>query len=290
MRHLKDVLPVLLLAFLTACSSGEKPAAEAEVGVVATKEFVRHFGPVPSVETGKAYAFVIYFPSEREPGKVIPFPFFSFDEPSLKKVALGKLASGIGELKGYQGEIAQPFPPGTRLVDVVQTGGQVTATFSKQWGVAKQDQARARAMVDAVALTLSQFDGVTGVGIRFEGAKGAPINVAKKAVESDRVRLGPPRLLGVTAMKEKGESDVAEIDAVFDRPLQIRELVISGADGKPFAGETYLSVFDMAGVLKPKDPSGFKQGMPVKVRWSVVDKLGRSASGEGEMLLEVKEH
>lgn len=46
----------------------------------------------------------------------------------------------------------------------------------------------------------------------------------------------------------------------------------------------------MAAVLKPKDPSIFKAGMPVKVRWQVVDKKGRAADGDNELMLEVKEH
>lgn len=46
----------------------------------------------------------------------------------------------------------------------------------------------------------------------------------------------------------------------------------------------------MAAVLKPKDPSAFKAGMPVKARWKVTDKLGRTANGDEELALEVKEH
>ena len=91
-------------------------------------------------------------------------------------------------------------------------------------------------------------------------------------------------------MKDKGESDVEEVDVFFDRPVDIKELVIADTDGKQFQGDVYQSVFDMAGVLKPKDPSQFKAGLPVKVRWNVTDKLGRNASGESEMFLEVKEH
>jgi predicted DNA-binding antitoxin AbrB/MazE fold protein len=100
----------------------------------------------------------------------------------------------------------------------------------------------------------------------------------------------PPRLLSVTAVKDKGAKDVEEVSAYFDRPVEIRELTLSDRTGKPYAGDVYQSVFDMAGVLKPKYPAVFKAGMPVKVRWKVVDKLGRAAEGEGEFPLEVKEH
>jgi len=46
----------------------------------------------------------------------------------------------------------------------------------------------------------------------------------------------------------------------------------------------------MAGVLKPRDTSQFKENMPIKVRWQVVDKLGRQAEGDSVWPLEVKEH
>jgi germination protein M len=65
---------------------------------------------------------------------------------------------------------------------------------------------------------------------------------------------------------------------------------MSDKSGKPFVGDAYHSVFEMAGVLKPKDPTQFKDGMPVKVHWKVVDKLGRPAEGDKEYSLEEKEH
>ncbi|MCM2359065.1 MAG: sporulation protein, partial [Geobacteraceae bacterium] len=88
----------------------------------------------------------------------------------------------------------------------------------------------------------------------------------------------------------KGAKDVEEVSAYFDRPVEIKELLISDKEGRPFEGEVFHSVFDMAAVLKPKDPTIFKAGMPIKVRWKVVDKLGRMAEGDEEHSLDVKEH
>lgn len=42
--------------------------------------------------------------------------------------------------------------------------------------------------------------------------------------------------------------------------------------------------------IKPKEPSRFKERMPIKVRWKVADKLGRQAEGDSVWSLEVKEH
>lgn len=290
MRHFHTILALLFFALLAGCNSSKNAPVEEKGSVAATKAFVKHFGEAPVVDKGKCYAFVIYFPSAKEPGKVIPFPFFSFDEASLKKVALGKLVGGIGELKGLNGDVAHLLPAGTRLLDVRQAGGIVTADFSKEMSAAKLDPAAERALANSIALTLMQFDGVTGVAIQVEGVPAPLDKLARSADPAAVVRLSTPRLLSVTAMKEKGEEGVEEVDVFFDRPVEIKELVISGADGKPFEGDTYQSVFDMAGVLKPKDAKQFKQGMPVRVRWSVTDKLGRSGSGESEMLLEVREH
>lgn len=288
MRSLRNSILLLVVAVLAACNASERQSAQAEKpgSVKATKAFVKEFGPAPAVEKGTAYAFVIYFPSAKEPGKVLPFPFFSFDEASLKKVALAKLIGGLGDLKSYQGDIAQPFPAGTRLLDMQQTGASVTAGFSKELAGARSDQG----LINAVVLTLKQFDGVEKVAIRVEGAPEGMDQQAQKADESAVLPLAPPRLLSLTGMKEKGAATVEEVDAFFDRPVQIKELRLLDAGGKPFEGEIYHSVFDMAGVLKPKNPAKFSAGMPVQVRWNVTDKMGRNSSGQTEMMLEVREH
>ena len=81
------------------------------------------------------------------------------------------------------------------------------------------------------------------------------------------------------------------MNAFFDRPVEVKELKLLSKDGQPFAGDLYYhSVFDMAAVLKPKEPAQFKERMPIKVRWKVVDKLGRQAEGDNVRFLEVKAH
>lgn len=127
---------------------------------------------------------------------------------------------------------------------------------------------------------------VDGKDVAMFLGHGGPLKPQESAV----LHPSPPRLLSVTAMKEKGAKEVEEVNVFFDRPLEIKELNIAGGDNKRFDGEVYHSVFDMAAVLKPKAPSLFKAGMPVKVRWKVTDKVGRSAEGAGEFPLEVQEH
>lgn len=287
MRATSFLFIALLMTLFTGCSSGDQQPVKEKGRVVATADFIRHFGPAPKVDKGTAYAFVVYFPSAKEAGKVIPFPFFSFDEPSLKKVALLKLIGGLGDLKGYQGEVSQPFPSGVRVLGIVQSKGEAVANFGKEMGDGKSGALAQPGALDALQLTLKQFPGVSRVVLQVEGKEVAH---GRTADESAIAKPAGPRLLSVTAMKDKGAADIDEIDLFFDRPLQIKELKITGTDGKPYQGDIYQSVFDMAAVIKPKDPGKFAPGQQVKVRWSVTDNLGRNASGDGEFTVELKEH
>jgi len=285
------ILLSALLPFIfqiAACRKKEAPAPAQPVRVSATKAYEHYFGPAPTSDKGTCYAFVIYFPSAKEPGKVVPFPFFTFDEGSIRKVAVERLISGM-EVGSYKGEFLALFPSGAHLIALDEAGGNVTVRFSREMGKSLSAPAGLKALSSALALTLGQFPGVKEVRMQIEGEKGETVCVVLP--ESDAVlQPGSPRLLNVTAVKEKGEKDAEAVHAYFDRPVEIRELKIADANGKPFEGEVFHSVFDMAVVLKPKDPSLFKAGMPVKVRWKVADKLGRTAEGYEEFSLEVKEH
>lgn len=73
-------------------------------------------------------------------------------------------------------------------------------------------------------------------------------------------------------------------------PVDVKELRMTAQDGSAFEGDIYHSVFDMAAVLKPKDAAQFKERLPIKVRWKVMDKMGRQAGGDSVWLLKVKEH
>ncbi len=289
----RKIFRLLLLALLvalvwapTACKKKETPPASQPARVSATGAYEKFFGPTPTTDKGSCYAFVIYFPSAKEPGKVLPFPFFTFDKGSIKKVAVERLISGL-EVPVYKDEILQPFALGAHLLKLSEHEGLVTVDFGKDFlGTGNSKDG----MLNAIVLTLAQFEGVNGVKLLSEGeeidfARGTLLPVASAALHPS-----PPRLLSVTATKDKGAKEVEEVNAYFDRPVEIKEITISDKDGRPFKGDVYLSVFDMAAVLKPKDASVFTAGMPVKVRWRVADKLGRQAEGESELSLEIKEH
>lgn len=277
------ILLILAVSVLAGCDKHEASESSSKPGqVVATPAYQKYFGAAPSVDKGTAYAFVIYFPSSKDPGKVIPFPFFSFDQQSMQKVAVERLLSGM-DVGSYRGEFT-PFPAGSRLIALTDDKGTVTANFSKEF------ESAAAPVATAVALTLRQFIGAKAVRLQVEGKETALTTVAKSSDDTAVQQPSPTRLLSVTAMRDKGASEVEEVNAFFDRPVQVKELTLLSEDGKPLQGEIYHSVFDMAAVLKPKDPSEFKAGLPIKVRWKVVDKLGRSAEGDSIWPLEIKEH
>ncbi len=251
--------------------------------VVATPAYEKYFGAAPTVDKGIAYAFVIYFPSRKDPGKIIPFPFFTFDEGSLKKVAVERLLGSM-DTGSYQGEFIQ-LPSGSHLIDINDNQGTVTVNLSKEL-----DASAEAAIVRPLALTLLQFKGVKDIRLQMEGKErplsASAINDADNAVQQP----SPPRLLSVSAMRDKGAKNIEDVNAFFDRPVVVKEMRFFSKDGQPFAGDLYHSVFDMAAVLKPKDPSQFKDRTPIKVYWNVVDKLGRQAKGDNVWLLEVKQH
>ena len=277
-------LLVISLAITVSCKNNETSSQSAKPGkVITTPAYVKYFGTAPSVDKGTAFAFVIYFPSRKEPGKVVPFPFFTFDEASLTRVSVERLLGGM-DIGSYQGEFI-PFPSGIRLISINDDHGTLTVTFSKE-----MDRSAEATTASALVLTLRQFKGVKDIRLQVEGRESPMSTLVKNAGDSAVQQPSPPRLLSVTAMRDKGAKNIEDVNAFFDRPVEVKELKLLSKDGQPFAGDLFHSVFDMAGVLKPKDPSQFKERMPIKVRWKVIDKLGRQAAGDNVWFLEVKEH
>jgi germination protein M len=279
------IIAIVLAGFLIFAVTFHKKEIPVEKPgkVVATAAYEKYFGAAPTVDKAMAYAFVIYFPSSKSPDKVIPFPFFTFDEGSLKKVAVERLLGGM-DTGSYQGEFIT-FPSGSRLIAINEDQRTVTVNLSKEL-----DTSAIESTTRSVALTLLQFKAVKDVRIQIEGKEIPSSLLAKNASESAVQQPSSPRLLSVTAMRDKGAKNIEDVNAFFDRPVEVKELKMFSKDGQPFAGDLYHSVFDMAAVLKPKDPSQFKERTPIKVSWKVVDKLGRQAEGDNVWLLEVKQH
>lgn len=287
------ILIIMLLAAIgcgygAGCTRKEAPPPNKATRISATKAFESYFGPAPTTDKGTCYAFVIYFPAAKEPGKVVPFPFFTFDEASLKKVALQRLMGGMVE-KSYAADLPQLFPTGCRLLSVTEQKGLVTADFGKELRPVAAAATTGDALFNAITLTALQFGGVSGVRILSEGSELFPGR--QPPVEASAVlQPSAPRLLNVVAMKETAAGPVQEVDALFDRPVDISECRFTTLDGQTLTGDVFHSMFDMAAVLKPKEPGKLADGAKIKVAWKVTDKKGRSAAGEETLTLEVKVH
>lgn len=286
MKKISLLILILLGTMMAAgCTKGQAPPAQPG-RISATPAFEKYFGPAPTTDKGTCFAFVIYFPSARDTGKVVPFPFFSFDQGSVERVAVERLLAGI-EVPAYRDEIAQPFAPTARLLALEQVDGLKRVDLSDGFLAPGADRG---AMLHALVMTLTQFPQVHGVRVLQHG-KDLDWAEGPLKPEGEWVREpGPPRLLSVTAVKDKGGEAVKEVNAFFDRPVEITTLKIMDNSGKPFEGDVYHSVFDMAAVLKPQHPEQFIAGMPVQVRWDVTDKLGRAGRGAETFPLEVREH
>lgn len=315
MRNKLVALALVTVAFSSACSKKEEPKApqvappisqgtkatqapqapqetqsapgaaqgttQTGTMVTATGAYQQYFGPPPTTTKGKCYAFVLFFPSAKYPGKLVPFPFFNFDESSLKKVAAERLMGGM-DVAGYRGELVNPFPAGSDVKGVTEKDGVVALdVIGGGEGGNLTEPAR-----NALALTLSQFPGVKAVELAMGGAKTSLKNPGPGVV----LEPGAPRILGVGASRGKNGGKFEEVSTIFDRPLDVRELQISVGKGKPLAGAMYHSVFDMAAVLKPKDPSLLQDAKKVTIRWKVVDRKGREGEGESVLPLEIREH
>ncbi len=185
--------------------------------VTATAAYEKYFGAAPSVDKGTAYAFVIYFPSKKTPGKVVPFPFFTFDEGSIKKVAIERLLVGMN-IGSYQGEFI-PFPGGTRLIAINDNEGTITVNFSKELETSAE-----AGITHALVLTLRQFKGVKVIRLQVEGKESRLNDLAKSTDDGAVQQPSPPRLLSVTAMRDKGAKDIEDVNAFFDRPVDVKEL------------------------------------------------------------------
>jgi hypothetical protein len=135
-----------------------------------------------------------------------------------------------------------------------------------------------------------QFSGVTGVRIQSGGSDLFPAGERPPSAAQVVAEPSAPRLLNIIAMKQTASTPVQEVDALFDRPVDIKEFQFLGNDGTLLVGDIFQSMFDMAAVLKPKEPGKLAQGAKIRARYQVVDKKGRAAAGEGSFVLQVKLH
>lgn len=265
---------ILMFSSLPGCQNESKP--EVESGKVeATQAYLDNFGEPPQGKAGRAYARVGYLPSITPPHQLQARPIFVFSRDDELLKILEKLISGdlISELSGT---VYNPFPSDLSLNLEPVSNSTLTIHLStpQDW----QDDVPIA--VRALTETALQFDAVQRVKVSINGAK--PKDMPEHGYIHDRELIGhldPPTLLLILGVWETGNEDPEEILVEFDRPVKVNSFELLHESGEKVQGDYYKSIFQMAVVVHPKDPSLYKEGTVLKVNWSVEDDLGRSNSG-----------
>lgn len=254
-----------------------------ESAVEATALYRQAFGPPPTTEGQKCLAAVVFLSgigSSGAPDKLSPVPLFSVSPGKVVEEAARVLVEGhptqVRELK-----LPRLFPEGAKLSGV-RVAGKVAVIAVAPGGSGPVHPLA----VQALAHTLSQFEGIGSVTLELQGRTPVGPEAPKAAVVE---APPPPRLLDVISPIHKGETP-SEIDVLFDRPVEIVKVSIGAGEGKSFPGKTYTSMFDMAVVFHPDDPKVIRESAPVEVRWQVRDKAGRKAEGTRTLPVRIYTH
>lgn len=255
--------------------------------VKATDAYVEAFGEPPTPQRGSCFARVGYLPLREQPGRVMPVPLFLFSEDEQLFEIIERLVH-MEKFAPLPEKQFNPFPDGTALLSVSRSGGIVTVELAFPSG--QPASREVTAMSRAIALTADQFPGIDRVRLMAGGEplRGTPAG-GIKADPSWRIGPGEPALLVVIGNWEESEQ-LKEILINFDRPLEVEKMTLSDKQGERIEGEFYRSAFDMAVVVHPEEPARFDEGTELNVEWSVVDRLGRRAAGEGDYPLVRHEH
>lgn len=260
------------------------PVGAAEAPVDATQAYRETFGPPPSSEAGGCTAAVTYLPGVGASGRtdrLSALPLFSVSAGQVQEQAARVV------VQGYPTPVRlfdppRIFPAGSRLLGV-DTEGAVTTVRVEKGPAGSVDPLA----LQALALTLSQFQPQTG---KFVLAVSGEPPRGPEAPNRDLVEPpAPPRLLDVVSSIHEGE-EPEEIDVLFDRPVDLLHFAIRLGDGTGLPGKAYVSMFDMAAVYRPEDPKVLREGLPLRLEWSVRDKTGRESHGERAVQLRIYRH
>ena len=280
-RLLPLLLPLLLLGF--ACQQQEEPKPAAPAGsVTATAAYENAFGAAPTVAAGTCFAMLGYLPLAADPTRVRPFPLFAFHRQGQLRLVIEKLLAFDRTIAARAG-LADPFPAGTRLLQIEQRGDVVTVDLQLPSGVAGDPQG----MLRSLAHSAEQFPGGTRLRLLLGGqpAPGVPASGYRPDPEAV-APPGPPLLLAARLGPSEGRQGQPELALLFDRPVAVDHVSVHDAQGHKVPGPKFLGVFDMAVVIHPPPSAGLAVGQVLDVDWAVEDRLGRSASNRQQLEIE----
>jgi len=281
------LLLLLAVAFFGATACQKESSVATHGTVKANQAYLNHFGEPPVPEKGQCFARVGFYPLKGSTGKVAAMPFFLFRQEDQLTLLLERLA---GNEAGYlsRSQLFNPFPPGSSVRLVSQTGGTVDLDISLKESPSTVSVA---AMAASMTETATQFEGIERVRIAINGASLSGMPEDGFAHDAGRIEPpGLPTLLLVVGAWEKGAQDPEEILSDFDRPVKIESFSLMDASGQKIRGDYFTSAFDMAVVIHPENPSAIRKGMTLRAEWRVVDRLGRKGEGAGNFTLGRHDH
>ena len=281
-------LCIALLA-LAACRQEEATApAPVESGVVvANRAYLENFGAPPQGKAGEAFARVGYLPLQGSPQQVRAFPLFLFSDKDQLQQILNRLISGELHLPEGFG-LYNPFPADLQLTATSPENPVLTLSLLSKVSWSDTDKAAAgRALAESVF----QFPKVEKVVIMLNGQPLAQMPADGYRHEPGALAaIRPPQLVLMAGMWERGGDSPDELLAEFDRPVKINNFKLFMRSGEAVDGEYFTSIFQMAVVVLPKDPTLYQESTVLRAEWDVVDGLERSNSGTTTLPLLRYEH
>jgi hypothetical protein len=285
-RLLIGTFVLLTVALLAGC---EKKSPPPPTGTVqASPAYMEYFGQPPTPESGTCFARVGYYPLRGDAEKVRPVPFFLFREEGQLALLLERLVSDEVTFPAESTHF-NPFPVGARIqIHALEEG---VLELALNLGGTDAGSAELAAMAASLTETAVQFDEVNKVRIMLDGAPLAGMPDGGFGHEPKRIATpDAPLLLMVVGNWEHGAEDPEEILANFDRPVTVSNFRLRDASDREVQGNYFQSVFNMAVVIHPEDPSLFREGVTLSAEWEVVDGLGRHGQAEGDFRLQRHEH
>jgi len=285
-----SILIVLIVVFLfVGCQKEEPSPTESKSSglVVANQAYLESFGSPPQGKSGEAFARVGYLPIRESPAMVRPFPLFLFSDKAELAQILNRLVSDDLQFPKESG-FFKPFPDDFTLGSISSEDDTVTLNLTTQqsWPDSEMEVAGL-----ALAQTVFQFDQVKRVVMMLNGLPFPQMPDGGYLPAPGKIHaVGPPELALIAGTWEQGSDKLDELLVEFDRPITVNNFKLYDNSGKAVEGEYFTSIFQMAVVVLPDDPTLYTEATMLRAEWNVVDGLGRSNSGTTTMPLRRFEH
>lgn len=264
-----------LAVALVACTSSPAPQKSP---LQTTRAFDSLFGELPPMAVpGPSNATVVYFPSVQESGKYRPVPIFTAERGKEERLSVRTAVRGV-DVDGFDGEVSFPFPKGADLDRLDYEGGVARVAIGGTFRAADLSEERRSQAAGALALTIAQFGKAAAVDVT--DAAGI-VHFRAGADQGRTADLGPPKVLGLLAIREEKAAPPSVLSVLFDRPVFVEDISFSPADGKiAVPGKIYSTGFGMTVELHPDPKVEFDGKRPYRVRTKVRDGKGRRMFAE----------